>query len=839
MKNILLGLACMPLLPCHAEIVTDGSLGPKISLSGPDYEIRSNLGQHVGSNLFHSFGAFSVNTGESATFTGDSGLGRIDNILGRVTGGSLSNIDGRLASTIPGANLFLLNPAGIVFGPNASLDLPGSFHASTADFIRLADGIHFNALPSGHDALLTTAPPEAFGFLKDRPAPIEVNDSFLEVRGGKTLSLMAGDISVRNGSLYAPGGQINLISTASPGEVTPVLSGPKLDADVTAARLGRIAISRNATQGAISDVDTSGPVGGAVVIRGGQFVLENAAVAAQTSGGNDGEKGAGIDIRVGQLDMHSLDPDKPALISTDTTGQADGGDVFVQGGTLRISGAGFCETCIPTGILAQTGAEGDAGKITVHAGRVFLETGGTLSTSSFSQGQSGNLAVDADNILLDGEATGFTTQSITPYPARAGDIDIKTNGLTLINGAQVRSLTGGPGRGGDVSIRADKIFLSGSSPPGPSSITSQQLALDGIGAGDAGDINVTSKRLEIRGGANINSLTAGEGRGGNLSVTADNILLVGDPSIIFTGLSNETQNNGNAGNLTVTAKTVEIRDNARIEASTLPDQETGANQFSGKGGNLTVKANDIFISGTGAGIVAKSTNDNPAATSGHIRVIAKDDLRVENRGSITAETVRADAGDIEIHVNKLLRLRNDSSITTSVAGGEGSGGNIAIDSKLAVLEDSSRFVANALHGDGGNIDVHIARGGALFRFPESVIDASSPFGERGTVQINAPETNIIGGISVLPAAFFDASALLSERCTARIAGRLSSFVVKGRGGLPMAPGDWWPSSYLDAEAVQSSLEGHAYDRDRAARDLPSNESASAHRSASWQPGCGG
>ncbi len=786
-KAILLWVGSMQLLPCHAEIVTDGSLGPKTSLAGPDYEIRSNLGQHVGSNLFHSFGVFSINTGESATFTGDGGLGRIDNILGRITGGTLSNIDGRLASTIPGANLFLLNPAGIVFGPNASLDLPGSFHASTADFIRLADGIHFNALPSAEDALLTTAPPEAFGFLRDHPAPIEVNESFLEVPGGKTLSLMAGDISVRNGSVYAPGGQINLISTASPGEVAPAFSGPKLEAGVTSARLGKIAISRDAAQGEISDVDASGAGGGAVVIRGGWFVLENAAVVARTSGD---KRGVGVDIRVGNLDMQ-----QSALISTTTTGAGGGGDIAIEANSLRLA----------TGaeIFAQTGTDeiltntGNAGHINVHAGQINLETGGILSTTSFSQGGSGDMNIDADSIMLN-EFTGFL------------------------------SLTSGPGRGGDISVHANRLSISG-----PSLITSQTN-----GTGNAGDINVTSKRLEIRAGANINSLTAGEGRGGNMSVTADNILLVGDPSVIFTGLSSETQNNGNAGNMTVTAKTIEIRDNARIEASAIDPDPTGANHFSGKGGNLTVTANDIFISGEGAGIVAKSTNDNPAATSGHIRVIANDDLRLENQGSITAETVRADAGDVAIQVNKLLRLRGNSSITTSVAGGEGSGGNIAIDSELVVLEDKSKFVAQALQGSGGDITFNITGGGALFESPESKISASSQFGPSGTVVINAPETNIIGGISVLPSAFFDASALLSERCTARIAGRLSSFVVTGRGGLPMAPGDWWPSSYLDTQAIQPSFESQGYDADRAAQSLPSIDGASEDRSASWQPGCG-
>ncbi|MBI3988957.1 MAG: filamentous hemagglutinin N-terminal domain-containing protein, partial [candidate division NC10 bacterium] len=115
----------------------------------------------------------------------------IANILSRVTGGEPSAIDGLLRSTIPGANLFLLNPAGVLFGPNASLDVSGSFHVSTADYLRLADGGIFQAtLAQG--SVLTAAPPAAFGFLSGNPAGIAIQGSRLEVPHGKTLSVVGG-----------------------------------------------------------------------------------------------------------------------------------------------------------------------------------------------------------------------------------------------------------------------------------------------------------------------------------------------------------------------------------------------------------------------------------------------------------------------------------------------------------------------------------------------------------------------------------------------------------------------------------------------------------------------
>jgi len=135
----------------------DGTLGPKGALAGPSYAITSSLGRQVGGNLFHSFGKFNIDTGESATF---SGPGSVRNVIGRVTGGSCSTIDGGINCTIQGANLYLINPSGMVFGPNAGLNVSGSFHASTSDYLLLEDCGRFDATH-----------PENSISLRHRPAP--------------------------------------------------------------------------------------------------------------------------------------------------------------------------------------------------------------------------------------------------------------------------------------------------------------------------------------------------------------------------------------------------------------------------------------------------------------------------------------------------------------------------------------------------------------------------------------------------------------------------------------------------------------------------------------------
>src|SRR3954471_11520699 len=123
--------------PVQAQIVTDGSVGPKVSLRGGEIEIGAKLGTRRGDNLFHSFEKFGIATGQTATFTGP---GAIKNVISRVTGGEASNIDGKLASTVGKADLYFINPAGVMFGPHAKLDVPGSFHVSTARELRFADG---------------------------------------------------------------------------------------------------------------------------------------------------------------------------------------------------------------------------------------------------------------------------------------------------------------------------------------------------------------------------------------------------------------------------------------------------------------------------------------------------------------------------------------------------------------------------------------------------------------------------------------------------------------------------------------------------------------------------
>lgn len=151
-----------------------GNLGTTVTQAGTTFDITG--GTRNGTNLFHSFGLFSVGAGDTANFLNNTNQ-PTTNILGRVTGGQVSNISGTIKTTGFGkASLYLMNPAGWVFGPTASLNVGGSFHVSTADYLKFADGAKFHADLS-KQSTLTSAPVSAFGFLSQNPGGISTQSS--------------------------------------------------------------------------------------------------------------------------------------------------------------------------------------------------------------------------------------------------------------------------------------------------------------------------------------------------------------------------------------------------------------------------------------------------------------------------------------------------------------------------------------------------------------------------------------------------------------------------------------------------------------------------------------
>jgi filamentous hemagglutinin family protein len=746
----------IPLLAtsAHAEVTLDGSLGRPGALPGPNYQIGADLGQQHGGNLFHSFRDFNLQSHESATFSGPA---NVQNIISRVTGGNPSSIDGTLRSTIPNADMYFLNPYGIMFGPNAKLDVQGSFHASTADTLQLQDGGEFNArIPT--KGLLTVAPPSAFGFLTDSPAALSLQDSQLTVPYGQTFSLTGGNLSLTGAQVNAPGGQVTLSSLAQTGQISlanPTLSG----------KGGTIGLQNQ------SKVSTSGIGGGKVLIRGGQLVMDNSAIEAATLGNQDGK---GIDIATSESVTTTGDV---FAINAPTFGSGKGGDISITTSRLENTG-GYIDT--------NSLGSGASGNIDVQANQVTLQAGGSLDSLAFSSGDGGLIRVTAeDSVTVAGHRTGdfdaygillrnFSSHiSVTSHnTGRTGKIEITTphlsldeglismatggltdaqsiiieaNSVTLKNGGFINSDTFGDHAGGNITLRvAGDLTIMGRKStvtifpfPFNVEIEAMQSAISSstLGKGSAGHITISANRLMMQEGAIGTVSAAGTGPAGQIQITVNQLQLDQGGSIASSSgfLFGQTllSGTGDGGEVQV-----EVAGDLRIHGRNflgIPSNISSNTLTTGRGGNVTVRANHLQLSDGGL-ITANSLG---AGDAGELTIQANT-LEIFDQGQITTAAQYAGGGDIHLTAANLLYLRQ-GQLTTSVASGIGNGGNITLDHPQFVVMNHGRIIAQADAGHGGNIRIVADQ---FLKTPDSLVSASSRLGINGQVRIDSPDQTI-------------------------------------------------------------------------------------------------
>ena len=447
-------LALAAALTAHGQIVMDGKLGAAGALSGPAFQITSDLGRQMGANLFHSFSQFNLSQGQSATFSGPA---NVQNILARVTGGSASSIDGTLRSTITGANLFLLNPNGILFGPNATLDVSGSFVASTADYFKLADGGRFDAR-NPDNSVLTAAPVEKFGFLGTATSGIQVQGSRLAVGSGKTLGLVAGEITIVGGQLIAPSGAVYLAGKAAEGEIA---LAPDFTSAVPALTDGSIAILSG------SSITVEGLSAGSIGIQAGAILVDAStlSVRAEAAQPTTARPGSGLGILAGVLGMAN----GSSAISS-SAGQADGGGVTVLATGVAINGYGS-----PTTLGSEVAVGGSArgGAVQITADTVELYYGGRINSVTRGTGAGGSITVNASIALADMigpfyTQTGFYAQGEATGPAGnitltlgPGSLVFDPGTLILRRGAEISSVSSGGGATGNLTVEASGVLLDG------------------------------------------------------------------------------------------------------------------------------------------------------------------------------------------------------------------------------------------------------------------------------------------------------------------------------------------------------------------------------------------
>ncbi|MGH8500643.1 MAG: filamentous hemagglutinin N-terminal domain-containing protein, partial [Methylococcales bacterium] len=348
---------------------------------------------------------FNIDLGQAATFYGSSA---IDNVFARVTGGTPSSIDGLLTSAIPGANLWLINPSGVLFGPHASVNVNGSFYVSTADYLKFADGAVFESRLTPAP-VLTAAAPEAFGFLGDNPAGItfEGSGSFaaetylgakMAVSEGNSLSVVGGDITLTQGKFYgvldtetrlqAPGGQINLVSISSPGEVSVLDKGmPELSEGIG---LGRITIDKG-SQVLVNEATNTG-----IYIKGGEIVIDGAYIFATNFTANDPQPSGDIVIEADNLTLSN-----EALIAyANGTIAPNGIPLWGQGnnGDIQLSAAKQIALSGNSVIFNNTLGDGNGGSIGISSPSLAIDSS-FIQARTIGNGDVGNVDITVDDLL--------------------------------------------------------------------------------------------------------------------------------------------------------------------------------------------------------------------------------------------------------------------------------------------------------------------------------------------------------------------------------------------------------------------------------------------------------
>ncbi|ABA21970.1 Filamentous hemagglutinin-like protein [Trichormus variabilis ATCC 29413] len=737
-----LGIFCLSAVDnncVYAQVIPDHTLKTSVSGSNP-YIITD--GTRIGNNLFHSFSQFSILKGDSASF--DNAID-IQNIFSRVTGGNISNIDGSISAN-GNANLFLINPAGIIFGQNASLNIGGSFVGTTAETITFADGKRFSSTDTDTSPLLTMNVPTGLQFgsnsggitVQGTGHNAQLSDSLqvsglnlstrgLQLQPGKTLGLLGSNIALDGGLLSAPGGLIELGGITSGNVILNSTPQGFAFQYSQVPSFGNLQITQRALA---STRDFNGESGGAIHIQGKQ-----------------------VSIRDG------------SLILVQNRSQKTAGDIAVDASeSLELIGKSP-DFQSSSSLVNESTSSGKAGNIIINTPRLNIDQGGYIYNRTFSTAPGGNIIVNTDETRVNGFAYGdpsafrAVSQILAASYAggKGGNISVSTQKLSVLAGGNIAARPYAGGNGGDVTVKADTIEVDNTG--SPTGFYFSLISTATFGSGNAGNLALDTRKLSVQAGGRVSASSIILGNAGVLTINASESIDVSgvkdadNPSYIGTAVrpfgAFARTSRANSGNTTINTPVLNVTDRATV-----------------------------FVENSGLG------------TAGTLQINANT-LKLDNHASILASTKAGEGGNINLQLRDVLLMRHGSFINAE-AGSNGNGGNISINSPNVVGLENSDIIANAVQGKGGNIQI-TTQGiiGLEYRNllnPREIlsndITASSQFSISGTVQINNVGVDPNSGLIDLPTNLSDPSQQVATGCSNT---NSSSFVATGRGGIPQNP----------------------------------------------------
>jgi filamentous hemagglutinin family protein len=729
----------------QSNIVPDNTLGAESSIVIP---LDSGLavdavggGAIRGSNLFHSFREFNVSEERGAYFLSTNT--NIQNILARITGNNRSEILGILGiRTIVGgkflpsnANLFLINPNGIIFGKNARLDIGGSFVATTANAVQFGEKGNFSATNPEVPQLLTINPSAFFLNQINKSASIQNNaiETGLEVVEGKSLLLVGGNVNVDGGSLFAPSGRIELGGLAEAGKIEIQPNGNAVGLKFP-------------SQAEFADVS----------LNNGAFVMS----------------GGGGDIAINAKNVDILG--RSFIIGGIGTGL---GTIDSKAGDITLNATEQINIKDRSNVTNSlfSNAVGKGGNIRVSTGSLFVTNGSQFIANTYGKGDAGNVIIDTSSqVLLNGNRTAIFSSAESPQAVgNGGDIQITTGSLLATNGVQFVTSTLGQGKAGNIIINArDKVSLDNSS-------AFSRLRLGAIGQG--GDIKISTGSLSMSNNAQLNTSTLGKGDAGNVIINArEAISLDGDNTSVFSNV--EKKAIGRGGSIRISTGSLSATNGVQLLAETYGQGDAGdvilnvrdiilfddTDVFSsvreeaiGKGGNIQINTGSLFVK-NGARLTASTVGRGDA---GNVIINARDSTSFDGTGqdanspsaaSTALETGGVgNSGDIFITTNS-LSVTNGAQLTAATVG-QGDAGNVIINARGNVSFDGTNsdgsLVSGALStvdrevsvGKGG--DIRITAGSLSVTNGAQLIASTRGQGDAGNVIINTRETVSVNGLS--------------------------------------------------------------------------------------------
>lgn len=644
-----------------------------------------------GANLFHSFTNFNVESGATANFVSTP---EIQNILSRVVGGDASRINGLLQVTGGASNLFLINPAGILFGTGARLDVPGSFTATTASGIGFGDR-WMNAIgDNDYNTLVGT--PNTFAFVTN-PGSI-INAGELAVEPGENLTLLGGTV-INTGSLVAPGGQITIAAIEGENTLRISQTGNLLSLEVSPVSPSD-GLSTHLTPLSLPELLTGGENNYAT----GVTVLADGRV--QLTGSNTPfTPNPGVVATSGTID-------------TDSTIFNHSPQVNIFGDRIGLWGATVNASAPDGGGDIRIGGDYQGQGTVPNATHTLIDENSTLEANATAQGDGGRIIIWSDG------HTQFSGNISAQGPNQGGFVEI--SGLETLNIDGRVNLRGGNGTPGTLLLDPLNIRIldSEESPnntdfdgvvqadDGPSEYTLSKTTLENLAA-DAditlearNDIRIdklSDNQLDLRtttGSVTFRADANEDGQGSFVMNSGDSILTRGGDINIF-GVNIATGN------------------------------------ISTNGGDINLTASDIGQINTGVLSTA-----NAADQGGNIALNSSE-------GSITTSNLQTNGllagGDITINSGRQIRT---ASVSTQATDGDGVGGNIQLKASREIFFEAMNTTGFL---QGGDISIISQGSQIIMEEPEtrgvlSRIATSSVRGEGGNIFISSNEAINLGAV---------------------------------------------------------------------------------------------